>query len=49
MAAREALLRFAGRADGDTAIICRNTTEAINHLLRALLDDDGDKGFGNAG
>src|SRR3989442_14560665 len=34
--AREALLRFAGRADGDTAIICRNTTEAINHLAYRL-------------
>jgi selenocysteine lyase/cysteine desulfurase len=33
-AARGAALRFAGRpADGDdVAIICRNTTEAINHL-----------------
>jgi selenocysteine lyase/cysteine desulfurase len=42
--AREAMLRFAGRpADGDdTAIICRNTTEAINHLayrLRLSADD----------
>jgi len=34
--AREALLRFAGRAGGDTAIICRNTTEAINHLAYRL-------------
>ncbi len=34
--AREALLRFAGGADGDTAIICRNTTEAINHLAYRL-------------
>src|SRR6266851_3978737 len=31
--AREAALRFAGRDGGsDVAIICRNTTEAINHL-----------------
>jgi len=36
--ARRAALRFAGRdADGpDTAIICRNTTEAINHLAYRL-------------
>lgn len=42
--ARGAILRFAGRpADGDdVAIICRNTTEAINHLayrLRFTSDD----------
>jgi len=44
--AREAALRFAGRAGGgdhgDVAIICRNTTEAINHLayrLRLHSDD----------
>jgi selenocysteine lyase/cysteine desulfurase len=42
--ARAAALRFAGRgADGDNvAIICRNTTEAINHLayrLRLAPDD----------
>ena len=36
-AARQAVLRFAGRADrGDVAIICRNTTEAINHLAYRL-------------
>jgi selenocysteine lyase/cysteine desulfurase len=36
--ARAAMLRFAGRdADGDDiAIICRNTTEAINHLAYRL-------------
>ena len=36
--ARRAVLAFAGRpADGDdTAIICRNTTEAINHLAYRL-------------
>src|SRR5581483_6455739 len=34
--ARASLLRFAGRADTDTAIICRNTTEAINHLASRL-------------
>ncbi len=36
--ARSAMLRFAGRpADGDDiAIICRNTTEAINHLAYRL-------------
>ena len=48
-AARQAALRFAGRAAGgiggdrdDVAIICRNTTEAINHLayrLRLQPDD----------
>ena len=41
--ARSAALRFAGRADrdGDIAIICRNTTEAINHLAyRLRLEPD---------
>jgi len=41
--AREHALRFAGRAaDGDDiAILCRNTTEAINHLAyRLRLDAD---------
>jgi selenocysteine lyase/cysteine desulfurase len=42
-AARAAALGFAGRpAGGDVAIICRNTTEAINHLayrLRLAADD----------
>jgi selenocysteine lyase/cysteine desulfurase len=41
--ARDAILRFAGRSDErDVAIICRNTTEAINHLayrLRLTADD----------
>lgn len=40
--ARAATLAFAGRSDDDVAIICRNTTEAINHLayrLRLDLDD----------
>jgi selenocysteine lyase/cysteine desulfurase len=41
--AREAALRFAGRSGGDdVAIICRNSTEAINHLayrLRLRPDD----------
>ncbi|MEY2461457.1 MAG: hypothetical protein QOG30_3287 [Acidimicrobiaceae bacterium] len=42
--ARTAALRFAGRVDrdDDVAIICRNTTEAINHLayrLRLERDD----------
>ena len=42
--ARAAALRFSGRGDddGDIAIICRNTTEAINHLayrLRLAPDD----------
>jgi selenocysteine lyase/cysteine desulfurase len=35
--AHAALLEFAGRAGtGDVAIICRNTTEAINHLAYRL-------------
>jgi selenocysteine lyase/cysteine desulfurase len=42
--ARAAILRFAGRPAGgdDIAIMCRNTTEAINHLayrLRLAPDD----------
>jgi len=41
--AREAAIRFAGRAGtDDIAILCRNTTEAINHLayrLRLTPDD----------
>ena len=41
-AARAAMLRFAGRDDtDDVAIICRNTTEAINHLAyRLQLEPD---------
>ena len=40
--AREAILRFAGREGrDDVAIICRNTTEAINHLAyRMRLEPD---------
>jgi selenocysteine lyase/cysteine desulfurase len=40
--ARAAALAFAGRSDDDIAIICRNTTEAINHLAYrlALAPDD---------
>ena len=40
--ARQAMLRFAGREDhDDVAVICRNTTEAINHLAyRLRLRDD---------
>lgn len=35
--AREAAVRFAGREGGDhIAILCRNTTEAINHLAYRL-------------
>ena len=35
--AREGALRFAGRSSSDdVAIICRNTTEAINHLVYRL-------------
>jgi len=40
--ARAAALRFAGRTGDDVAILCRNTTEAINHLayrLRLAPDD----------
>lgn len=44
--ARHAALAFAGRVPGrldeDIAIICRNTTEALNHLayrLRLTADD----------
>jgi selenocysteine lyase/cysteine desulfurase len=41
--AREAALRFAGRAGrDDVAIICRNTTEAINHLAYRLRFEPGD-------
>jgi selenocysteine lyase/cysteine desulfurase len=41
--AREAALRFAGReGDDDVAIICRNTTEAINHLAYRLRLDPAD-------
>jgi selenocysteine lyase/cysteine desulfurase len=35
-AARDAAMRFAGRGGGDVAIVCRNTTEAINHLAYRL-------------
>lgn len=36
--ARRAILAFAGRSEenGDVAIVCRNTTEAINHLAYRL-------------
>src|SRR3954452_5763717 len=35
--ARQAILEFAGRRGGrDVAIICRNTTEAINHVAYRL-------------
>ena len=35
--ARQAIMRFAGRSGrDDVAIICRNTTEAINHLAYRL-------------
>jgi selenocysteine lyase/cysteine desulfurase len=41
--AREALLEFAGRrGSDDIAIICRNTTEAINHLAYRLRLDPAD-------
>jgi selenocysteine lyase/cysteine desulfurase len=34
--ARRAVLDFASRGDDDVAVICRNTTEAINHLAYRL-------------
>jgi selenocysteine lyase/cysteine desulfurase len=41
--ARQAALRFAGRTGrDDVAIICRNTTEAINHLAYRLRFEPGD-------
>ena len=40
---RAAAVAFAGRSDrDDIAIICRNTTEAINHLAYRLRLDKGD-------
>lgn len=44
-AARQAAQRFAGRGPGtgdDIAILCRNTTEAINHLAYRLPFEPGD-------
>ena len=41
-AAREAAWRFAGGGDGKVAIVCRNTTEAINHLVYRLRMDESD-------
>jgi len=39
--ARSTAHAFAGRGDDDVAVICRNTTEAINHLAyRLRLDPD---------
>ena len=41
--AREAILTFAGRSGtDDVAIICRNTTEAINHLAYRLRLEPAD-------
>jgi selenocysteine lyase/cysteine desulfurase len=41
--ARAAFLAFAGRTEGDdVAIICRNTTEAINHLAYRLRLEPAD-------
>src|SRR5690348_7498948 len=41
--ARAAMLRFAGRAGSDdVAIICRNTTEAINHLAYRMRFEPAD-------
>jgi selenocysteine lyase/cysteine desulfurase len=41
-AARAAALAFGGGKPGDVAIICRNTTEAINHLAYRLRLEPGD-------
>jgi selenocysteine lyase/cysteine desulfurase len=41
-AARDATLRFAGGGADDVAIICRNTTEAINHLAYRLRIEPSD-------
>src|SRR3954468_8083876 len=41
-AARGAALTFAGRGEDDVAVICRNTTEAINHLAYRLRFDRDD-------
>ncbi|HET9443847.1 MAG TPA: aminotransferase class V-fold PLP-dependent enzyme, partial [Acidimicrobiales bacterium] len=42
--ARRAALRFAGRdGTGDVAILCRNTTEAVNHLAYRLGLGAGDE------
>jgi selenocysteine lyase/cysteine desulfurase len=40
--ARASALAFAGRGEDDVAIICRNTTEAINHLAYRLRLDPAD-------
>jgi len=40
--ARAAVLSFAGRSADDVAILCRNTTEAINHLAFRLALAPGD-------
>ena len=41
-AARARILEFSGRGGDDVAIICRNTTEAINHLAYRLPFGPGD-------
>jgi selenocysteine lyase/cysteine desulfurase len=40
--ARESMLRFAGGGDDQVAIVCRNTTEAINHLAYRLRLEPSD-------
>ena len=40
--AHDAILEFAGRSTADVAIICRNTTEALNHLAYRLRLGLGD-------
>jgi selenocysteine lyase/cysteine desulfurase len=39
---RTAVLGFANRPETDVAILCRNTTEAINHLAYRLAFEPGD-------
>ncbi len=41
-AARARVLEFSGRGGDDVAIICRNATEAINHLAYRLPFEPGD-------
>ncbi len=41
-AAREAAMAFAGRHGDDVAVICRNTTEALNHLAYRLRLEPSD-------
>lgn len=40
--ARAEVMRFAGRPDTDIAVLCRNTTEAVNHLAYRLRFEPDD-------